>query len=331
MVPGMWADVVAWLQSSGGARVLQTAIVPAVAILVAGIVAALIARAAVRSAIARADREQAVAAVAGLVEAARGTTGEGRRRAERLRTEADVRLRLLPLAGAATAADWAASRIDELQQAGTEAPSDVALLDLRDRLVAWVARPSGARRIFAQPAPALGTSARARPENAEQVDAAGRQQAAADPAVDRSGRKAAKRQRSHDPAPPAEDVPAWRRTRSVERLQQERSARRETRAQEGAGSGPAPRDMPSTSSTVDAPSVDAQQAARHAAPPEPAAQPSAPARDGGTAAPVAPAWLDQYDDEAQVTQNMDLKTPPPVAATSVRDRSPSGEDIVPRT
>ena len=36
----MWDDLVAWFQSPGGARVLQTAIVPALAILVAGVLAA---------------------------------------------------------------------------------------------------------------------------------------------------------------------------------------------------------------------------------------------------------------------------------------------------
>jgi hypothetical protein len=45
----------------------------------------------------------------------------------------------------------------------------------------------------------------------------------------------------------------------------------------------------------------------------------------------APAWLDTYDDEAQVTQNLDLKTPPPVAASAVRDRGGPGEDLVPRS
>ncbi|MFD1722517.1 hypothetical protein ACFSBI_13250, partial [Amnibacterium endophyticum] len=105
----MWADIAAWFQSPGGARVLQTAIVPALAILVAGVLAALIGRRAVGAAIRQADREQAATAVAGLVEAARATVdGDGsrgdRRRASRLRSEADVRVRLLPLPGGTRAA-----------------------------------------------------------------------------------------------------------------------------------------------------------------------------------------------------------------------------------
>ncbi|MGT2426719.1 hypothetical protein [Amnibacterium kyonggiense] len=71
--------------------------------------------------------------------------------------------------------------------------------------------------------------------------------------------------------------------------------------------------------------LEAHQQARHARPAD-----AAPATTGAVPAAVpAPAWLDNYDDEAQVTQNLDLKTPPPVAATSIRDRG-TGEDLVPR-
>ena len=44
-----------------------------------------------------------------------------------------------------------------------------------------------------------------------------------------------------------------------------------------------------------------------------------------------PAWLDTYDDEADVTRDIDLsKTPPPMSASAVRDRTRTGDDIVPR-
>ena len=74
--------------------------------------------------------------------------------------------------------------------------------------------------------------------------------------------------------------------------------------------------------------LEAHQQARHARPTE---QPPAATDAVPTPTPTpAPAWLDTYDDEAQVTQNLDLKTPPPVSATSVRDRG-SGDDLVPRS
>lgn len=319
----MWADVVAWLQSSAGARVLQSAVVPALAILVASIVAGLIGRAAVRSAVARANRDQASVAVAGLVEAARGTAGDGRRRAGRLRTEADVRLRLLPLPGAAAAADWAAARIDELQRTRSDGPADADIDDIRDRLIAWVARPKRAKRIFTRPVAA--------PRFDEQSQSAAPQQVEPEdgPPV-RAGRNAGE---MRDAAPDTKEVPAWRRTRSAERLQQERSAARRGSPAGRTGTATVAEPHSSADTPSDGEGQAPQVAARHAAPNDaPGAEVSSAGQDDrGTGARPAPAWLDQYDDDAQVTQNMDLKTPPPVAATSVRDRSPSGEDIVPRT
>jgi hypothetical protein len=65
--------------------------------------------------------------------------------------------------------------------------------------------------------------------------------------------------------------------------------------------------------------------ARHALADEAMTQPPpAPARA------ATPAWLDDYDDDADVTQSMNLKTPPPVPATSVRDRRHTGDNILPR-
>lgn len=304
----MWADIAAWFQSPGGARVLQTAIVPALAILVAGVLAALIARAAMRAALRRADREQAATAVAGLVEAARtaaeadGSRGD-RRRAARLRTEADVRVRLLPLKGAERAADWASARTDELL-AGTARPDAVPAM--RDALIAWVSSPKRARRLFSAPASAAPASAAPVAEH-EQPSAPARTDDA--------------------------EVPAWQRTASAERLRQQQTAR--TRPDEATADDTAPVRVPRSHRAEPAPIVEveqleqlerseAQQPARHTTAAV-AVQDERPARPAGT-----PEWLDVYDDEAQVTQqNMDLRTPPPVSATSVRDRAPSG-DIVPR-
>jgi hypothetical protein len=78
-------------------------------------------------------------------------------------------------------------------------------------------------------------------------------------------------------------------------------------------------------------------AATQAEPPvEPSVEPAAPEPESEPAAPVGerqatPAWLDTYDDEAEVTRDIDLsKTPPPKAASAVRDRTRTGDDIVPR-
>ncbi|MGT2426720.1 hypothetical protein [Amnibacterium kyonggiense] len=212
-------DLVAWLQSPGGARVLQTAIIPALAILVAGVLAALIARSAVRATIRRAERAEAVSTVAGLVAAARATVdAEGdlvsRRRAARLRAEADVRTRLLPLDGAETAADWAAERIDAIEPRVDGSRTEAQLADLRDALVQWVQRPGRAKRVFARAAPAPKPAPAAAPAAAPEPEATpvtagddqpGRQQsgdASADP--DRSVRPGPRRTA---PEPQADDAP----------------------------------------------------------------------------------------------------------------------------
>lgn len=366
----MWQDFVAWFQSPGGARVLQTAIIPALVILVAALVSAVIARSAVRAMIRRSDRIEAASAVGALVAAARSPTGADGEHASRLRVEADVRLRLLPLPGAGLAADWAAARIDALQQ-----PAESNGLDeLRDRLVAWVARPSRAKRLFA-PSPARPVPA-ARGAAPEAVEPAVDESAPADAAgQDRFSRPEPGPRRTpppedpaavEDPAPEPEvvaataaaaapasvpaapapasggAVPAWQRTRAGERLQQERFKTRAVELptvdeDEPVPVSTAPVQLSHPHRAPGAPSADADEAvrleahqqARHARPDE---QPQAPngAAPAAQATP-APAWLDTYDDEAQVTQNLDLTTPPPVAASAVRDRGGPGEDLVPRT
>ncbi|WP_375407647.1 hypothetical protein, partial [uncultured Amnibacterium sp.] len=364
-------DLVAWFQSPGGARVLQTAIIPALVILVAALVSALIARSAVRAMIRRSDRIQAASAVGALVAAARVVVAPNDDDASRLRTEADVRTRLLPLTGAGLAADWAAARIDALQQRPADHSAASELDELRDRLVAWVERPARAKRLFGPSAatrvPMAGAPA---PEAVEpaidesaSVGAAGQERfsrpqpgprrtpppeesaaAAAAPEVAAVGATA----RPPAPAPAAAAlaasgaVPAWQRTRAGERLQQERLKTRAVEPPTVDESEPvpvstAPVQLSHPHRAASTPSADgaeavrleAHQQARHARPDEPQQ-----AADGvAPAAPVTPSpgWLDSYDDEAQVTQNLDLTTPPPVAASAVRGRGSPGEDLVPRT
>ena len=397
----MWQDVLAWFQSPGGARVLQTAIIPALAILVAGLLAAAIARSAVRALIRRSERTEAAAAIGALVAAGRAAAGPDAerstdRRAARLRAEADVRVRLLPIAGTDVAADWASARLDALQQRPADASTAAALDELRDRLVEWAGRPARAKRVFAvspvpardaeqaaaptpraeqaapapapveRPTPAPGT---ARTEPAPREEPAVRERftrpaeaaaSAAEPAPAAAAPAAPPAQPDHEPAVAvaSTSVPAWRRTRAGERLQQEHDRARtpEPAAAQAAAAAPAPAAVQAaaveqepeplgtapvqvpqahrahgtpSSDANDAVRLEAHQQARHARPTD-----EAPAATGVVPTPVAdpaPAWLDTYDDEAQVTQNLDLKTPPPVAASAVRDRGGPGEDLVPRS
>lgn len=367
----MWQDLLAWFQSPGGARVLQTAIIPALVILVAALVSGLIARLAVRAMIRRSGRIEAASAVGALVAAARIVAAPNDDDASRLRAEADVRTRLLPLPGAGLAADWAAGRIDALQQ---QPAGSGGLDELRDRLVAWVERPSRARRLFpasaATPVPVAVAAAPVADEPAivesAPVEAAGQ---------DRFSRPEPGPRRTPPPEEPAavEDlapepevvavpaaaalpasapaasapaaggaVPAWQRTRAGERLQQERLKTRAVEPptvdeDEPIPVSTAPVQLSHPHRAPGAPSADgddavrleAHQQARHARPDE------AQQAVGGAAPPTpttpAPAWLDSYDDEAQVTQSLDLTTPPPVSASAVRARGGAGEDLVPRS
>lgn len=372
----MWSDLAAWFQSPGGARVLQTAIIPALAILVAGLLAAAIARSAVRATIRRAERVEAASVVAGLVVAARlaadaGDDSASRRRAARLRAEADVRARLLPLPGAELAADWAAARTATLQQQGPAGAVSQELAELRDRLVEWAGKPSRARRLFAAPAPArsappvavdtaapeaqpLAPTVQQAPAEPDRVARAagvqGPRRTPPEPEVEPAATASAIALESdHEPADPdpdavpaaavAEELPAWQRTRAVERLQQERSRGRAPevplatedaddampRSTAPVGMQRSHRAAAEAAEAEEAVRLEAHQQARHARPSESTPTGAVPA------ATPAPAWLDTYDDEAQVTQNLDLKTPPPVSAAAVRDRGAPGEDLVPRS
>ncbi|MGN6742336.1 MAG: hypothetical protein ACTHJL_03430 [Amnibacterium sp.] len=354
----MWNAFVAWFQSPSGQRVIDGAVVPAVAIIVAGIIAALIARGAVRSVLARAEREAVAGAVAAVVEVARSLAAgpddmAERERIARLRSEADVRLRLAPPSGAPLAAEWASLRLDSIQRdaSGPVRQAHADADEVRERLVAWVARPRRAKRLFASDVERLRAERTARRSNVreEPVTAA--------PAVDRAeGSAPTEAQRQPEP------VSARAQNAAHEQAERERTAEQPAeQAPEQAEAQPAsPTTEPVLIARTRLESMDRTMAeradhARHARPEE-AGAPSAPpvaAAPGPEEAPASqvperpeaqpvpqapqgqpqptPAWLDTYDDEADVTQDIDLsKTPRPVAASAVRDRTRTGDDIVPR-
>ncbi len=117
-----------------------------------------------RALLARADRDAVAGSVAALVEAARVratgsySTPTEDERIERLRTEADIRLRLARPRGAALAADWASLRLDAIERSGSS-PVQQGTADadeVRERLLAWIARPGRAKRLFAADVERLG-------------------------------------------------------------------------------------------------------------------------------------------------------------------------------
>jgi len=66
-----WNEFLSWIGSVEGRRVITTAVIPFVAIVVSGVIAALIARSTARRVLAHQDRELKAAAVTALIGAGR--------------------------------------------------------------------------------------------------------------------------------------------------------------------------------------------------------------------------------------------------------------------
>lgn len=152
-----WNNFVAWFYSDEGWRVVSTAVIPFLSILTAGIVAAVIARGSINRLLARQQRDTKAAAIAALVGAGRKTVGwNGLRPEERLRvddliTQAEVQVRLLPMPGVGSVADWAAHQLASMKNdsATFTFQAEQTFVDFRDRLLEWQLKPGRARKLFA--------------------------------------------------------------------------------------------------------------------------------------------------------------------------------------
>ncbi|MBT1676893.1 hypothetical protein [Curtobacterium aurantiacum] len=151
-----WNDLTDWTSSDTGWRVLSGAVIPFVAIVVAGVIAALIGRSATKRVVALQERESKNAAVAAILTAARksadwGSLGHDERAyADHLAEDADIRLRLLPVQGAPLAANWAQHEIADIKKNSStfSFQAEQSLAEFRDRLLEWQARPNRARKLF---------------------------------------------------------------------------------------------------------------------------------------------------------------------------------------
>lgn len=149
-------DLLEWLASNEGWRVLSGAIIPALAIIVAGVIAGLIGRGSTKRVIAQYNRDALTAAVQGLVLAGRKAASWNalgtveRVQVDHLIGEAETRIRLLPVAGAALAANWAAHQLEDMKRnsAGFSFQAQQTLAEYRDRLIAWSEKPRSAKKLF---------------------------------------------------------------------------------------------------------------------------------------------------------------------------------------
>lgn len=190
MIEAWWNNIVRWFSSDAGSTVLTSAILPFVAIVVAAVVATLIARGSIKRLISQQDREHKASAIAALIAAGRRAAGwstlsaSEKDHVDHQTSEAEVRVRLLPVAGAGLAADWAAHQLATMKANSVnysfQAEQDLA--DFQDGLIAWQAKPSRARKLFAQDLAAWKYEAAAPPvdELANKQQAWNAQQSASD-------------------------------------------------------------------------------------------------------------------------------------------------------
>ncbi|MHC5795748.1 hypothetical protein ACVXZ4_06270 [Lacisediminihabitans sp. FW035] len=151
-----WNDFLDWLNSDTGGRIISTVVIPFVAIVVAGIVAALIGRASARKVIELSEREVRASAVTALISAARKAAvwntlpAPEQQHIDHLIGDAEIRLRLLPIAGTALAADWSRHEIAGMKRNAISFSfqAEQSLLVFRDRLIEWQGRPSRAKKLF---------------------------------------------------------------------------------------------------------------------------------------------------------------------------------------
>ncbi|MFT4030702.1 MAG: hypothetical protein QM675_12580 [Protaetiibacter sp.] len=152
-----WNDFVDWFYSDDGQRVLVTAVVPFVAIVLAGIIATLIGRGGVKRLVAQRDHETRAAAVTALISAGQNAarwhsqSPAAREHAEHLANDADVMVRLLPISGANYAADWASHQLADMRvnSVSFSYQADQTLSEYRERLVLWLHKPNKGRKMFA--------------------------------------------------------------------------------------------------------------------------------------------------------------------------------------
>ena len=152
-----WNDFVEWFYSDAGWRIVSTAILPFLAILVAVLISAAIARGTVRRLIAQQDREASASAVSSVINVARraavwsNISGPEQDHLSYQSSEATTRMRLLPISGASLAADWSEHQITDIKRnsTGFSMLAEQSSIDVRDRLIEWHHKPSRAKKLFA--------------------------------------------------------------------------------------------------------------------------------------------------------------------------------------
>ena len=151
-----WNGLVRWFSSADGEYVVSNLVLPAAAIIVAGLLAAWIAHSSVKRLLAKHDRELKISAIAALIDAAEqasvwnSLTPQEQILSDRASGQADNQERLLPIKGSDVAANWAAHCLAEMKRESATFGYRIepAVIEFRDRLIEWQQRPARSKRLF---------------------------------------------------------------------------------------------------------------------------------------------------------------------------------------
>lgn len=311
-----WNDFLAWIYSDDGWRAISTVVLPFLAILVAGLIAAWIGRGATRRVLALNDRQQRGAAVTAMIGAARRASvwntlsASEQRHADYAALEADIRLRLLSVPGAALASDWCAHEITTMKKNAVSFSfqAEQSMREFRNRLIDWHTKPSRAKKLFKNDLDSWAYDTSLADEDlVAQQQAWARQQSAAEAA-------------GADAEPAREPVPAQPAAVPATQPAALRSAFAPAGTASPLGATPAtpPRDPASTGP------LQRQGDGFTRATPEPSATGPIPAQQDEPVEEVAAAGENTHDVDSGRDADRGSSFAPPVSVTQVRDRiSPS--------
>jgi hypothetical protein len=152
-----WNGIVHWFNTADGRSIVINGLIPFLAILISVLIAAAISRGSIKRLMAQQNGEYKIAAVASLIAAGRkaavwsNLSASEKEHTEHQNSEAEVRLRMLPLAGATLAADWAAHHLAAMKtnSANFSFQADQDLSTLQEGLIAWQFKPRSAKKLFA--------------------------------------------------------------------------------------------------------------------------------------------------------------------------------------
>lgn len=151
-------DIQNWFLASENQKTVLTGIILFISMILALIIGGLIGNSVSKRHIRISEYQGKTAVIAALIDAAteasvwNGLSPQEQIMSDRAVGQIDVRVRLMPVKGAAVAADWAAHQLAEMKRTSATFgyQLDPAVAEFRDRLLLWVNNPGRANKIFAR-------------------------------------------------------------------------------------------------------------------------------------------------------------------------------------